>query len=100
MKTIQPLGDRVLVKVIEAPTQTASGLYIPDTSKERPTEGEVVAVGDGDLVSAKLSVGERLLFQKFAGSEVKLDDGQYVILNESDILGRIVEVERIERATA
>ena len=100
MKTIQPLGDRVLVKVIEAPTQTASGLYIPDTSKERPTEGEVVAVGDGEIVSAKLSVGERILFQKFAGSEVKLDDGQHVILNESDILGRIVEVERIERASA
>ncbi|HET9111767.1 MAG TPA: co-chaperone GroES [Ktedonobacterales bacterium] len=100
MKTIQPLGDRALIKVIEAPTQTASGLYLPDTSKERPTEGEVVAVGDGEIISAKLSVGEHVLFQKFAGSEVKLDDGQYVILSESDILGRIVEVEQITSGAA
>lgn len=100
MKTIQPLGDRALIKIIEAPTQTASGLYIPDTSKERPSEGEVVAVGDGEIISAKLTIGEHVLFQKFSGTEVKLDDGQYVILNESDILGRIVEVERIEQRTA
>lgn len=100
MKTIQPLGDRALVKVIDAPTQTASGLYIPDTSKERPTEGEVVAVGDGEVIAEKLAVGEHVLFQKFAGTEIKLDDGQYVILNESDILGRIVEVEQVTHGAA
>ena len=100
MKTIQPLGDRALIKVIETPTQTASGLYLPDTSKERPTEGEVVAMGDGESISGKLAIGERVLFQKFAGTEVKLDDGQYVILSESDILGRIVEVEQVRHGAA
>jgi chaperonin GroES len=100
MKTIQPLGDRALVKVVAAPTQTASGLYIPDTSKERPTEGEVVAIGDGEIIMGKLAVGEHVLFQKFAGAEVKLDDGDYIILNESDLLGRIVEVEQIAHGAA
>ncbi len=100
MKTIQPLGERALVKVIDAPTQTASGLYLPDTSKERPSEGEVIALGDGAALAEKLSVGERVLFQKFAGTEVKLDDGQYVILADTDILGRIVEVEPVQRRSA
>lgn len=100
MKTIQPLGERTLVKVIDAPTQTASGLYIPDTSKDHPSEGEVVAVGDGSSLADKLAVGERVLFQKFAGAEVKLDDGVYVILADSDILGRIVEAEPVRRRSA
>lgn len=100
MKTIQPLGERALVKVIEAPTQTASGLYIPDTSKERPSEGEVIAVGEGSALAEKLIAGERVLFQKFAGAEVKLDDGAYVILADSDILGRIIEAEPVKRRSA
>ncbi len=100
MKTIQPLGERALVKVIEAPTQTASGLYIPDTAKERPSEGEVIAIGDGSALAEKLVVGERVLFQKFAGMEVTLDDSMYVILADTDILGRIIEAEPVKRHSA
>lgn len=100
MKTIQPLGERALVKVIEAPTQTASGLYIPDASKERPSEGEVIVIGDGSTLAEKLVVGERVLFQKFAGTEVKLEDGVYIILADTDILGRIIEAEPLKRQSA
>lgn len=100
MKTIQPVGERAFVKVIDAPTQTASGLYLPDTSRERPSEGEVIAIGDGATLGATISVGERVLFQKFAGTEIHLDDGQYVILADTDILGRVVEVEPLRRASA
>ncbi len=100
MKMIQPLGERALVKVIEAPTQTASGLYIPDTSKERPSVGEVFAIGEGSALAEKLVVGERVLFQKFAGTEVKLDDGLYVILADTEVLGRIIEAEPVKRRSA
>ncbi len=95
MKMIQPIGDRVLVKVSEAPQQTSSGLYLPDTSKERPSEGVIIAIGEGSALQEKLSTGDTILFQKFAGTEVKLEDGAYVLLGEQDILGRIVEVDQI-----
>ncbi len=95
MKMIQPFGDRVLIKVKTAPQQTSSGIYLPDSSQEAPNEGEIVAIGQGSALQEKLSLGEHILFQKHAGTEIQLEDGTYVLLSETDILGRVVEVERI-----
>ena len=99
MKMIQPFGDRVLVKVIQAPQQTASGIYLPDTSRDHPGEGEIIAIGEGSALQEKLGLGDQILFQKLAGTEVKLDDGVYVLLAEADILGRVVEVDQLASVT-
>jgi chaperonin GroES len=93
---IQPLGDRVVVKAISQETVTKSGIVLPDTAKERPQEGEVLAVGPGKIldngkrVTLEISVGQKVLFAKYSGTEVKLDGEEYLILRESDIMG-IVE---------
>ena len=90
---LQPLGDRVVVKAVEDnESRTASGLVIPDTAKEKPQIGEVIAVGpgarddDGDRMEMEVSVGDRVLYSKFAGTEVKLDGDEYLVLSERDIL--------------
>lgn len=90
---LQPLGDRVVVKAVEdSESRTASGLVIPDTAKEKPQIGEVMAVGpgarddDGDRMEMEVSVGDRVLYSKFAGTEVKLDGEEYLVLSERDIL--------------
>ncbi len=90
---LQPLGDRVVVKAVEDnESRTASGLVIPDTAKEKPQIGEVMAVGpgarddDGDRMEMEVSVGDRVLYSKFAGTEVKLDGDEYLVLSERDIL--------------
>lgn len=90
---LQPLGDRVVVTAAEdAESRTASGLVIPDTAKEKPQIGEVVAVGpgarddDGDRIEMDVSVGDRVLYSKFAGTEVKLDGEEYLVLSERDVL--------------
>lgn len=95
MKTIQPFGDRVLIKLIEPRQQTASGLYLPDTSREGPGEGKIIAIGEGSPLQEKLSVGDQILYQKFSGVEIKLDATSYVLLAEADILGRVVEVDQL-----
>ena len=100
MKTIQPFGDRLLVKVIEPRQQTASGIYLPDNSREGPREGEVIAIGEGSTLADKLAIGDVVLYQKFAGNEVKLEDGSFVLLAEQDILGRAVEVDPLRPPTA
>jgi chaperonin GroES len=100
MKTIQPFGDRVLIKLVDAPQQTASGLYLPDTSREGPGEGEIVAIGEGSPLQEKLSVGDQILYQKFSGTEIKVDRATFVLLAEADILGRVVEVDQLPLATA
>lgn len=88
----RPLYDRVLVKRIEADTKTASGLIIPDSAKEKPLEAEVVAVGngrrtdDGNTVAVSVKPGDRVLFGKYTGDEVKLDGVEHIILKEEDIL--------------
>jgi chaperonin GroES len=93
MARLRPLHDRVVVKRTEEQEQKIGGLYIPDTAKEKPQEGEVVAVGDGRVlddgrrVPLDLKVGERVLFGKFSGTEVKLGDEELLILRESDVLG-------------
>ena len=96
MATIKPLQDRVLVKRLEAEEKTASGLYIPDSAKEKPQEGEVVAVGPGKVleggnkVELTVKPGDKILFSKYAGTDIKLDGEEYLIMREDDILG-IVE---------
>lgn len=89
---LKPLADRVVVKPIEQEEKTAGGIVLPDTAKERPQEGEVVAVGEGKLldngerVPPQVKVGDRVLFAKYGGTEVKIDGVEYLILRESDIL--------------
>ena len=93
---IRPLGDRVVVKPLSSETTTKSGIVLPDTAKEKPQEGEILAVGPGKVLdngkrtSPEVGVGQKVLFAKYAGSEVKLDGEEYLILRENDIMG-IVE---------
>jgi chaperonin GroES len=93
---IQPLGDRVVVKALARDTVTKSGIVLPDTAKEKPQEGEVLAVGPGKVLdngkrtSPEVKVGERVLFARYAGTEIKIDGEEYLILRESDVMG-IVE---------
>lgn len=93
---IQPLGDRVVVKASTRETITKSGIMLPDTAKEKPQEGEVLAVGPGKILdngkrtTLEVKVGQKVLFAKYAGTEVKMDGEEYLILRESDIMG-IVE---------
>lgn len=92
---IRPLGERVVVKPLPSEEVTKGGIVIPDTAKEKPQEGEVVAVGSGRLldngtkVPVDLKVGDKVLFSKYAGNEVKIDDVEYLIMREADILGVI-----------
>ncbi|MCO8019926.1 co-chaperone GroES [Brevundimonas diminuta] len=89
----RPLGDRVLVKRVEEESKTKGGIIIPDTAKEKPQEGEVVAVGpgvrdeDGKHVALELRAGDRILFGKWSGTEVKIDGEDLIIMKESDVLG-------------
>jgi chaperonin GroES len=92
---IQPLGDRVVVKASTRESVTKSGIVLPDTAKEKPQEGEILAVGPGKVldngkrVTLEVRVGQRVLFAKYAGTEVKMDGEEYLILRESDIMGVI-----------
>ena len=85
--SLKPLNDRVLVKRLESEERTASGLYIPDTAKEKPSKGEVVA--DGKLVPMAVKVGDMVLFNKYAGTEVKIDGAEHLVMREDDILAII-----------
>ena len=93
MKGIRPLGDRILVKRIKEEDKTKGGIIIPDTAKEKPQEAKVVAVGkgkrseNGDLIALEVKEGDRILFGKYSGSEVKLEGEEHLILREDDILG-------------
>ena len=89
----RPLHDRVLVRRIEAEEKTAGGIIIPDSAKEKPSEGEIVAVGEGarneggDRIALDVKAGDRILFGKWSGTEVKLDGEDLLIMKESDIMG-------------
>jgi chaperonin GroES len=93
---LQPLADRLVVKPIQKEEMTKSGIFIPDTAKEKPQEGEVIAVGpgkmsdDGKIIPMDLKVGDRVIYSKYGGSEIKIDDVEMIILRESDILARKV----------
>jgi len=90
-----PLGERVVIKPIEQDQTTKGGIFLPDTAKEKPQEGEVVAVGpgrvadDGSRIPMELSKGDKVIYSKFAGTEYKDGDDEYLILRESDILAKI-----------
>lgn len=95
--TIRPLYDRVLIKRVEAEQKTASGLIIPDSAKEKPQEGLIIAAGpgkrnsDGEFVALDVSEGDRVLFGKYSGSEIKLDGTNHLILREDEILGVLTD---------
>ena len=90
---IRPLHDRVLLKRLEPKEQMRGGIIIPDTAKEKPQEGEIIAVGpgkitdDGNVQPMNVKAGDRVLFGKYAGTDVKIDDQEYIIMREDDILG-------------
>ena len=91
---VAPLADRVVVKALEDTEQMRGGLFIPDTAKEKPQQGEIIAVGPGRFekdvrVPMELKVGDKVLYGKYSGTEVTLDDDQYLILRESDVLAVI-----------
>jgi chaperonin GroES len=93
---IQPLADRLVVKPIKQEEMTKGGILIPDTAKEKPQEGEVIAVGPGRMtdegkrIAIELKAGDRVIYSKYGGSEIKIDDVEMIILRESDILAKKV----------
>ncbi len=90
---LRPMQDRIIVKRLEEETKTAGGILIPDTAKEKPQKGEVVAVGngkkteDGKVIPLDVKVGDKVLFGKYAGTEIKIEGEEYLIMREDDILG-------------
>ena len=100
----RPLHDRVVVKRIEAEEKSKGGIIIPDTAKEKPQQGEVIAVGpggrdeSGKLIPLDVQVGERVLFGKWSGTEVKIDGVDYLIMKESDIMGVLTDEESKKKA--
>ena len=100
----RPLHDRVVVRRIEENTKTAGGIIIPDTAKEKPSQGEIIAVGPGGrdetgkLIELDVRVGDRVLFGKWSGTEVKLDGVEYLIMKESDIMGVVEETAAKKKA--
>jgi chaperonin GroES len=102
--TFRPLHDRVLVRRVEAEEKTAGGIIIPDTAKEKPQEGEVIAVGSGarneqgEIIPLEVKEGDRILFGKWSGTEVRLNGEDLLIMKESDILGILKAQEAVRKA--
>jgi chaperonin GroES len=102
---IRPLYDRLVVKRIEETERMEGGLHIPDSAKEKPQEGEVIAVGkgkrleDGKLVPLDVQVGDRILFGKYSGSEIKLDGQEYLIMREDDVFGILEGAAKLAKAS-
>jgi chaperonin GroES len=100
----RPLHDRVVIERIDAEAKTAGGIIIPDTAQEKPQQGKVSAVGpggrdeNGKLIPIDVKVGDRILFGKWSGTEVKIDGVEYLIMKESDIMGVLVEAEAKKKA--
>jgi chaperonin GroES len=100
----RPLHDRVVIKRIEAEARSAGGIIIPDTAQEKPQQGEVISVGpggrdeSGKLVPIDLKAGDRVLFGKWSGTEVKIDDAEYLIMKESDVMGVMSGTEARKKA--
>ncbi len=94
-RSLQPLGDRIVVKAVEQETQTKSGIYIPDSAKERPQEGSVIAVGpgrvtdDGNRLAMSVVIGDNVIYSKFAGTEFEDDGEEYLIMRETDVLAKV-----------
>jgi chaperonin GroES len=102
----RPLHDRVVVERISAEEKTAGGIIIPDTAQEKPQQGKIIAVGpggrdeNGKLIPIDVKVGERVLFGKWSGTEVKIDGHDYLIMKESDIMGVLTDVETSRKKAA
>jgi chaperonin GroES len=100
----RPLHDRVVVKRIDAEEKSTGGIIIPDTAKEKPSQGEVIAIGpggrdeSGNLIPLDVKVGDRILFGKWSGTEVKIDGVEYLIMKESDVMGIIEETQAKRKA--
>jgi chaperonin GroES len=100
----RPLHDRVVVRRLEQEERTKSGIIIPDTAKEKPQQGEVIAVGPGarnekgEIVALDVKAGDRVLFGKWSGTEVKIDGEEYLIMKESDIMGVLEDAEPARKA--
>ena len=100
----RPLHDRVVVRRVDAEEKTAGGIIIPDTAKEKPQQGEIIAVGPGGrdetgkLIPIDVKAGDRVLFGKWSGTEVKIDGTEYLIMKESDIMGVLVEADSKKKA--
>ena len=97
--TVTPLHDRILVKRIEEKETMKGGIIVPDTAKEKPQEGEVIAVGAGKLHEGKripldVEVGDRILFGKYSGTEIKIEDEEYLIFREDDVLGKMTKAAK------
>ena len=92
---LKPLGDRLIIKTVDEEETTASGLVLPDTAKEKPQKGEVLAVGDGKLddsgtrIPLDLAVGDQVLYSKYGGTEIKIDGEELLVLRESDVLAKV-----------
>ena|ERR671935_1874748 len=103
---LQPLGDRLIVEVLEEEETTASGIVLPDTAKEKPQRGRVLAVGpgprdeDGNHISMDLAEGDEIIFSKYGGTEIKIGADDYLILRESDVLAKVVGTREPAGATA
>lgn len=104
--TFRPLHDRVLVRRVEEDTKTAGGIIIPDTAKEKPSEGEIVAVGEGlkddqgNRIALDVKEGDRILFGKWSGTEVTLDGEELLIMKESDIMGVMAPAKKAKKKAA
>ena len=102
----RPLHDRVVVTRIDADSKTAGGIIIPDTAKEKPSEGEVISIGPGGrdeagkIIPIDLKVGDRVLFGKWSGTEVKIDNEELLIMKESDILGVLTDIPAANKKAA
>lgn len=100
----RPLHDRIVIKRFEADAKSAGGIIIPDTVKEKPQQGEVLAVGSGGrdesgkLIPIDVKIGDRVLFGKWSGTEVRIDDDDYLIMKESDVMGALVASEASKKA--
>ena len=103
---LQPLGDRLIVEVIEEEEKTTSGIVLPDTAKEKPQRGRVLAVGpgprdeDGEYIKMDVEEGDEIIFSKYGGTEIKIGTDDYLILRESDVLAKVVGTREPAGATA
>ena len=89
MTTIEPLGTRVLIRPVEKESKTSSGIILPETAKEKPQQGVIEAVGNEEEMLTDLSVGDKILFPKYTGTEIQIDSVDYLIMEEVDVLARI-----------
>jgi chaperonin GroES len=103
---IRPLYDRIVVKRVEEKEVKVGGLFIPDSAKEKPQEGEVIAVGqgkrndDGKLIPLDVKAGDRILFGKYSGSDIKIDGQEYMIMREDEVLGILEGTQKMEKKSA